>query len=87
MNLSEGPHFRKLASKLPKHIRAKLTRALATVIDGSAELKQLKLNKHICYSLRLSDNYRVLFWQEGKDELVCLWTGTHAEYDRVIKKL
>lgn len=81
--------FRRLLAALPHDVQVLATAAferfLADPFDPSLAFKQLQ-GKSLLYSARVSLHYRVLSRREGS-QFRWFWIGTHAEYDRLIRRL
>ena len=83
------PPFWAAYRELPRDIREAAQKAYRLFRDDpnhpSLQFKKVHDREPI-YSVRVTGGYRVLGALE-KDEVTWFWIGSHADYDRVLKKL
>lgn len=81
--------FRQLLAELPPDIQAQAARAferfLADPFDPTLALKRLQGSQTI-FSARVGLHYRALA-RRAEHRFVWFWIGSHADYDRVIRRL
>jgi len=69
---------------LPRAVQERADRAFAHLRDNrrhpSVRLKKVGL----FWSARIGRNYRALAVEEG-DDLIWVWLGSHADYDRIVR--
>lgn len=77
--------FWALYDELPADVRALADRSFELLKQDprhpSLQLKQIRQ----VWSVRVGLSYRALAFAEG-DDLVWYWIGTHATYDRLVRK-
>lgn len=80
--------FRKLLASLPPEVRKQARQAFRLFKNNPCHpgiyFKRVHSTKPI-YSVRISLNYRALGVEEGND-IIWFWIGSHAEYERMLKK-
>ena len=83
------PRFWAAYRELPRDIREAAQKAYRLFRDDpnhpSLQFKKVHDREPI-YSVRVTGGYRVLGALE-KDEVTWFWIGSHADYDRVLRKL
>ena len=79
--------FRDLFRELPKEIRAEGRKAYK-LFKQNPQHPSLQFKKIIgqIYSARLTRGYRAVGSIEN-DEVIWFWAGSHANYDKLIKKV
>ncbi|MFN0117529.1 MAG: hypothetical protein ACKVQC_04450 [Elusimicrobiota bacterium] len=89
MKSRTSARFRKVLSKLPLKIRKQAKEAYFLFkIDPyhpSLHFKRIHSTQPI-YSVRINITYRAIGIIE-KDEIIWIWVGAHAEYDRLLRSL
>lgn len=89
MNSHTTEAFRGVLSQLPEHIQRQAREAYAIFRDNpnhpSLWFKQVHPTRPI-YSARVSLGYRALGIREG-DDIVWFWIGSHADYERLIRRM
>lgn len=79
--------FWKLYARLPRQMQRRTREAYELWRDNPAHpsfhFKRVDDEEPI-YSVRISDDYRVLGLLEG-DTVVWFWIGSHTEYERLLK--
>lgn len=83
------PEFRRLLRALPKEVRQQARAAYRQFerdpYHPGLQFKSVD-SKKILYSARIGKYYRVIGLRETDDLIVWGWIGTHAEYDKLLKK-
>ena len=91
MNSRTTERFRKALAALPKEIQEKAHEAYAVFQRDSSHpslrFKQVHPSRPV-FSVRVTREYRALaFWDtEGDEALIWFWIGTHAEYERLLRR-
>ena len=84
-----SPGFHKLFDRLPAEIRDQARRAYATWRKDPArpglDFKKLKVAD--AYSARVGVHYRATRVKVAEDRFVWEWIGTHADYDKLLRKM
>jgi hypothetical protein len=83
------PQFRALLAALPREVQAQAAQAfrqfLTDPFDHSLQLKRLRGSQTV-YSARIGSHYRALAERAG-NHFRWFWIGSHADYDRVIRRI
>jgi hypothetical protein len=81
--------FRQMLRVLPKDVRRQARAAYrqfkSDPYHPSLQFKPVDKRK-ILYSVRIGLHYRALGVRAGKDVIMWDWIGSHAEYDKLLKK-
>ena len=89
MKSSITEEFRDAFARLPKDVQRQARKAYRRFQD-SADYPALHFKKihtlREIYSIRITQNYRALGTIQD-DEIIWFWIGSHAEYDKLLKKL
>ena len=82
-------NFRKLFEQLPLAVQEQADRAYKLwrkdPHHSSLQFKRVSQRQPI-YSVRVGIGYRAMGLREA-DQIYWFWIGTHAEYDRLLKRL
>ncbi len=76
--------YRQLPEPIRKQAREAYRRFMEHPFHPSLQFKQVHTTKPI-YSVRINLDYRALGVRD-QDEIIWFWIGTHAEYDRLLKR-
>lgn len=89
MKSKRTQRFRALSQQLPPEIQRELYEAYRQFKRDpyypGLQFKRVNLRENI-YSVRVGDHYRALGRRIGSDLVVWIWIGTHAEYDKLLKR-
>lgn len=82
--------FRDLLRALPKDVRRQAYAAYQQFkrdpFHPSLQFKLVSQNEPL-YSVRIGLGYRALGLRDEADEIVWIWIGSHAEYDKLISRM
>ncbi len=84
------PRFRRCFERLPKDIRQRAREAYRRFAADPAHpgLRFKRLQSDLpLWSVRISDSYRAVGVRKTDDEIIWIFIGTHAEYDRMLRSL
>lgn len=89
MNSRTTRKFREAFRNLPKQTRDQAKAAYRRFRDNpnhpGLQFKRVHSTRPI-YSARVNVSYRVLGILDG-DDIIWFWIGTHAEYDKLLRRL
>jgi hypothetical protein len=89
MNSRTTRRFRELFAALPSHVQVQTWDAYRLFRENSSHpglrFKQVRADPRI-YSVRVGIGCRALGTLDG-DTMVWFWVGSHADYDKLLKKL
>ena len=89
MKSSITEEFRDAFARLPKNVQRQARKAYRIFQDTqnnpALHFKKIHTLREI-YSIRITQNYRALGTIKD-DEIIWFWIGSHAEYDKLLKKL
>ncbi len=87
MKSQASPKFWKLYARLPRRFQQRARKAYQLWKDNPSHpglhFKRVD-NEEPIYSVRVSDNYRVLGLLEG-NTMIWFWIGSHDEYESLLK--
>lgn len=88
MKSRRSQQFRKLFRDLPSDVKrqAYASYRLFAVDSNHPSLHFKKLHNNL-YSVRVGAHYRALGITDNSELIVWIWIGSHAEYDKLIKRL
>lgn len=84
------PDFRRYFEGLPNEIRERARQAYKRFATHPAHpgLRFKRLHADLpLWSVRISDSYRAVGVRKTDDEIIWIFIGTHAEYERMLKNL
>lgn len=88
MNSHSTDKFRKAFAELPADVQKQARQASRLFIENphhpSLRFKTIHPTRPI-YSVRIGMDYRAIGIRD-KDDVIWYWIGSHAEYDRLIRK-
>ncbi len=89
MNSRTTRRFRELFAALPAHVQQQAREAYRLFRQNPAHpglrFKQVHADPPI-YSARVGISYRAVGVRDG-DTIIWYWTGSHADYDNLLKQL
>jgi len=88
MKSRRSPAFRKLFRDLPPDVKrqAYASYRLFALNPHHPSLHFKKLHEKL-YSVRVGSHHRALGIVDNPDLVIWIWIGSHAEYDKLIKRL
>ncbi len=88
MRSRRSSQFRKLFRDLPTDVKRQAYVSYRLfVLDSHHPSLHFKNLHDKLYSVRIGMHYRALGIMDNPDSIVWIWIGTHAEYDKLIKRL
>ena len=88
MRSRRSPQFRKLFRDLPPDIKSQAYAAYRLfVLDPRHPSLHFKKLHDNLYSVRVGSHYRALGITENSSLIIWIWIGSHADYDKLIKRL
>ena len=78
--------FRQLPNRIQKTAKKNYRLWKQNPLHPSVEFKKLKTDTAV-YSVRAGIGWRALGVMKDSDTIVWFWIGSHADYDKLLKKL
>jgi hypothetical protein len=88
MRSRRSRQFRELFRNLPVDVKRQAYAAYRLfVLDPRHPSLHFKKLHNTLWSVRVGSYYRALGIMDNPDRIVWIWIGSHAEYDKLIKRL